>query len=165
MSGEDNKAVVRRFVEEVQVKGNLAVIDELFSADYIDHSGLAGSEDLEATKRFFQMFAGAFADQAVTIDDQIAEGDKVVTRKVLHGTHVGSFMGIPPTGKRLTVQVIDIFRVSEGKIAEHWAITDRFGMMQQLGMMPAPGGPGGPGGGPGGPGGGGPGGPGGLSAG
>jgi steroid delta-isomerase-like uncharacterized protein len=85
------------------------------------------------------MFRSAFPDLQVTIHDQIAEGDTVVTRKTYHGTQLGAFMGLPPSGKQMTVEVIDIFRIADMKITEHWVVGDELGMLQQLGALPAPG--------------------------
>lgn len=139
MSTEANKALIRRFVEEVQGKGNLAVIDEIFARDYADHGfGNAEVSDLEAAKKFLGMAVAAFPDMTVTIHDQVAEGDKVVTRKTLTGTHQGAFMGVPATGRRVSMYVIDIFRVVNGKIVEHWASMDRLDIMQQIGVIPPP---------------------------
>ena len=138
MSTVENKAIVRRFVDEVQNRHDLGALDELFSPDFVDHSGISPSPGLEGTKQFFTMFFTAFPDIQATIHDQIAEGSKVVTRKTFHGTHQGEFMGIPPTGKRVAIDVIDIFRISDGKITAHWAVADMLGLMQQLGVVPPP---------------------------
>jgi steroid delta-isomerase-like uncharacterized protein len=85
------------------------------------------------------MFCAAFPDLQVTIHDQIAEGNTVVTRKTYQGTQLGAFMGLPPSGKRMSVEVIDILRIVDGKITEHWVVGDELGMLQQLGALPAPG--------------------------
>jgi predicted ester cyclase len=81
----------------------------------------------------------AFPDMRAEIHDQVAEGDKVVTRKTFYGTQQGEFMGIPPTGKKVAFDVIDIFRIADGRILEHWFAGDMLGLMQQLGAVPAPG--------------------------
>ena len=86
----------------------------------------------------FDGFRRAFPDFRATILDQIAEGDKVVTRKVFHGTHEGELMGIPPTGREVEIQVIDIVRLADGRIVEHRNVVDRLGLLQQLGALPAP---------------------------
>jgi predicted ester cyclase len=85
------------------------------------------------------MFREAFPDSYFTVEDMIAEGDKVVTRKTFHGTHEGEFIGIPPSGKTVTIELIDIVRISEGMVVEHWFIGDNLGMMRQLGAIPLPG--------------------------
>ncbi len=122
MDLEENKAVVRRFVEEVQSQHRLDLVDELFDPDYIDHAVPLGMPPAQGTayfKRFFTMMLQALPDAHAIIHDQIAEGDKVTTRKTFHGTHQGEFMGIPPTGKEVELLVIDIFRVTGGKLSEH----------------------------------------------
>lgn len=139
MSAEENKVIVRRFVDEVQNRHDIGVLDELCSPDFIDHSGISISPTLDGTKQFFTMMFTAFPNIRATIHDQVAEGDKVVTRKTFHGTHQGEFLGIPPTGKHIALDVIDIFRIAGGKITEHWAVADMLGLMQQLGVVSAPG--------------------------
>jgi len=141
MSTEQNKALVRRLMEEVFDRGNISLIDELFAPDFVEHEELppgipAGSEGV---KQMSTMFRSAFPDFKATIDDMIAEGDKVVVRGTWSGTHKGEFMGIPPTGKRVSFGVIDIVRIAGGKFVEHWGQMDNMGLMQQLGLIPAPG--------------------------
>jgi steroid delta-isomerase-like uncharacterized protein len=137
MSAEENKAIVRRFVDEVQSGGNINVIDELCSPDFINHSAPPGMPaDCEGVKLVTAMFRQAFPDSYFTVEDMIAEGDKVATRKTFHGTHEGEFMGIPPTGQRVSISLIDIVRVADGRVVEHWSIGDNLGMMQQLGVIP-----------------------------
>jgi steroid delta-isomerase-like uncharacterized protein len=139
MSTEKSKSVVLRFVEEVQNQHDISAMDELFSPDFVDHSGISALPNLDGTKQFFTMFFTAFPDIQVTIHDQCVEGDKVWVRKTFHGTHQGEFMGIPPTNKPVEINVIDIHCVVEGKITEHWAVADMLGLMQQLGVIPPPG--------------------------
>ncbi len=140
MSTEENKAVVTRFVEEVQSHHKLELVDQLFDPSYNDHaSGPGIVPGIEGFKQFFGMMLLAFPDLHATIHDQIAEGDKVVTRKTFEATHKGDFRGVPPTGKQIDLSVIDIFRIADGKIAEHWMQADMLGMMQQLGIIPPPG--------------------------
>jgi steroid delta-isomerase-like uncharacterized protein len=136
---EENKALDRRIFEAVSNK-NLAALDELMAPDMVDHElppGLPPGRD--GTKAFLGMFISAFPDIKVTIEDQIAEGDKVVTRWTATGTHTGELMGIPATGKQVTMMGIDITRFSGGKNVEHWGQFDQMGMMQQLGVVPPPG--------------------------
>ena len=140
MSTEENKAVVRRFVEEVQSHHKLELVDQLFDPSYNDHASFQGSvPGIEGFKQLFGMMLRAFPDLHATIHDQIAEGDKVVTRKTFEGTHKGDYMGVPPTGKQVKLGIIDIFRVVDGRIVEHWMQADSDGLMQQLGMIPPPG--------------------------
>ena len=140
MSLEDNKALVHRFVDEVQSGGNTDLIDEICSAEFVNHSAPPGlPADREGIKILTTMFRGAFPDSYFTVEDMIAEGDKVVTRKTFHGTHEGEFMGIPPSGRTVNVSLIDVVRISDGRVVEHWSVGDNLGMMQQLGVIPKPG--------------------------
>jgi steroid delta-isomerase-like uncharacterized protein len=138
---EENKAVVRRWVEEGQNQHRLEVMDEIFAPHIVNHDapgGLPSPEGVEGIRQFFGMIFAAFPDFHAMIHDQVAEEDKVVTRKTVSGTHQGDFMGIPPTGKHMEVPVIDIFRVVDGKCTDHWSVVDQLGMMQQLGLVPPP---------------------------
>ena len=141
MSSETNKTVSRRFFEEVFSKGKLTVADEIIVKDQVN-SGPANppglQPGLEGTKQLVTMYRNAFPDVHFTIDEQIAEGDKVMTRWTAHGTHQGELAGIPATGKSSTVTGIVVDRLVNGKIAESWGIFDEFGMMQQLGVIPTP---------------------------
>ena len=138
MSLEENKALIRRFVEEVQCQHNLAALDELLSPDFVDHSGMTDPPTLGGSRQFFSMMFAAFPDMHFVIRQQIAEGDKVLTHKTLQATQLGPFMGIPATGKAVAVDIMDIFTVAGGKITEHWTVGDMLGMMQQLGVVPGP---------------------------
>ncbi len=142
MSTEENKALSRRLIEEVWNQGNLAVIDELTAPNYVDHDPTRPIHGPEGMKQFVSMYLTAYPDTHFTIEDQIAEGDRVVTRWTARGTHKGPLMGIPPTGKQVTVAGISIDRVVNGKLVEDWSSYDALGMMQQLGVVPAPGQPG-----------------------
>jgi predicted ester cyclase len=134
VSTEENKALVRRFVDEVQSKGNTDLIDEICSAEFVNHSTPPGlPPDREGIKIVTAMFRAAFPDSYFTVEDMMAEGDKVATRKTFHGTHEGEFMGIPPTGRRVSMGLIDIVRIVDGRVVEHWSMGDNLGMMQQLG--------------------------------
>ena len=140
MSVEENKAIDRRFTEELFNKGNLAVVDELVATNFVDHSGFPGvTPDREGYKQFATISRTALPDFHTTIEDIIAEGDKVVQRFTARGTHKGEFMGIPPTGKQVTVAGIAIHRITDGKIVENWVNMDMLGMMVQLGVVPPPG--------------------------
>jgi predicted ester cyclase len=137
MSLQENKALVRRFVEEMQNQHDLAALDEFFSPDFVDHGGMANPPNLEGAKSFFVMWFAAFPDQRFTIQRQLAEGDKVMTHKTFQATHLGPFMGIPATGKPVTFDLIDIFTVAGGMLTEHWLVADFHSLMQQLGAPPA----------------------------
>jgi steroid delta-isomerase-like uncharacterized protein len=141
MSTEANKAIARRFLVEIFGQGKLAVADEIIAPDHVN----AGPGTLpglppgsEGTKLFVTAYRNAFPDVRFTIDEQIAEGDKVVTRWTAHGTHKGELAGIPATGKSATVTGMGVDRIVNGKIVESWGLFDQFGMLQQLGVMPTP---------------------------
>ncbi|MBM3134581.1 MAG: ester cyclase [Chloroflexi bacterium] len=137
MSTEENKAIVRRWVEECYNKGNLAVADELIATNYVNHSAPLGqAPGREGEKQYATMIRSAYPDFHMAIEDQIAEGDKVVTRYTARGTHKGEFMGIPPTGKEITVTGIHIHRIAGGKVVEGWSEFDQLGALQQLGVVP-----------------------------
>jgi steroid delta-isomerase-like uncharacterized protein len=140
MSAEENKATVRRFVDEVQSGGNIDAIDELCSPEFVNHSAPPGvPSNCEGVKLVTAMFRQAFPDSYFTVEEMVAEGDKVATRKTFHGTHQGEFMGIPPTGQQVSIGLIDIVRIADGQVVEHWSMGDNLGMMQQLGVIPQPG--------------------------
>jgi steroid delta-isomerase-like uncharacterized protein len=140
---EENKATLRRVNDEVFSQGNLDLVDDLFAPNYVLHDpGIPGGE-LRGTESFKQqwvsMFRTAFPDLQLSVEDQVAEGDKVVTRYTGRGTHQGELMGIPPTNNEVVVSGIIISRVSGGRIEEEWNSFDALGMMQQLGVIPEPG--------------------------
>jgi steroid delta-isomerase-like uncharacterized protein len=141
MSTEENKALARREIEEIfSAKGSLDAAEEIYAPNYISHQP-AGAEDihgLEAIKQFAAGVREAFPDTEITIEDQIAEGDKVVTRFTSRGTHQGELWGIPATGREVEVTSVSTNRIEGGKIAEHWTSADRLGMMQQLGVIEQP---------------------------
>jgi len=140
MSTEDNKAVVRRFYEEVMNQKKRAVLDEVFDLNVVDHFAPPGTPGgLEGARQTLGMFLTAFPDLHFTVEDLIAEGDKVVARATLSGTQQGTFMGIPATGKHVTIRGIEINRFEGGKSVEHWVEMDTLGLMQQLGVIPSPG--------------------------
>ncbi len=138
MSAEENKAIVRRFWG-VWEEGNIDLVDELLAPDYINHTPASPDQPTgpEGVKGVVAMFRSAIPDLRVIVEDMIAEGDKVAVRYTLEGTHEGELFGVPPTGRRLSIKSISVERVSDGKIREHWRVTDSLDMMQQLGMIPA----------------------------
>ncbi len=136
MSTEANKAIVHRYYTEVLNQRNVAVLDELFSSTFVSHISVGPDISLEPYKQAVAMSHTAFPDLSVTVQDQIAEADKVMTRWVAHGTHQGSFAGIPATGRPVTVTAIHIHRVEHGKIVEHWEAINMLGVLQQLGVIP-----------------------------
>ena len=140
MSIEENKALVRRCIEDVFNKKNITSLDEFLAPNVVHHSLPPGvPQDREGFKQFVSMVLAAFPDFHITVEDMIAEGDKVVARATTGGTHKGEFIGIPPTGKQATWTEIFIWRIDGGKAVEMWAELDQLGMMHQLGVMPPPG--------------------------
>lgn len=141
MSTDTNKAVSRRFLKEIFSQGKLAVADEIIASDHVN-GGPGALPGLppgpEGSKQLVMVYRNAFPDVQFTIDEQIAEGDKVVTRWTAHGTHKGELAGIPPTGKSATVTGMGVDRIVNGKIVESWGLFDQFGMLQQLGAIPTP---------------------------
>ena len=139
MSTENDKALVRRATEEAINRGNLALLDELVSSDFVLHDPnypqpVRGAEGL---KQYFQTFRSAFPDLHFTIEDIIGEGDTVAVRQTGRGTHQGELFGIPPTGKQVTVTAMIFHRFVNGKPVENWVNSDSMGMLQQLGVIPA----------------------------
>jgi steroid delta-isomerase-like uncharacterized protein len=139
MTTEQNKATFRRMVEEVFNKGNIGLVDELLTPDFVEREGLPPGfpDGREGVKQLTLMLRSAFPDFKATIEDMLADGDKVVVRMTWTGTQKGEFMGIPATGKRVSFGVIDIVRFSGSKFAEHWGLMDRSSLMEQLGAVPA----------------------------
>ena len=135
---EQNKAAVRRWLENGFNRQNLDEFDQYFSPELVNH-GLPPNlpPDLEGTKMFASAFLAAFPNIQVAVEDLVAEGDKVVTRWSARGTHQGELMGIPPTGKDVLMTGIATDRFEGGKSVEHWEIVDQLGLMQQLGVIPA----------------------------
>ena len=137
MSTEENKENARRAVEEVMNKGNLSLANELIATDYAGHSpGLPDFKGPEGFRQYMTMMRTAFPDIHLTIEDTVAEGDKVVMRYTGRGTHKGDLMGIAPTGKQITITGMVISRHVGGKQVEAWVAMDQLGMMQQLGVIP-----------------------------
>jgi len=141
MLEEENKANTRRFYEEVWSKGNLDVADEFSAENFVDHNPVDPNlpSGIEGFKQMVPMFRTAFPDIQFTIEDMIAEGDKVVSRLTIRATHKGEFMGIPPTGKQASITGIDIVRIVGGKMVERWGEVDMLRLMQEIGGVPPPG--------------------------
>lgn len=138
---EQNKMIEVRLIEEVWNRGNFAVVDKLIAGDYLGHSSTPdGETDGPAGyKRYYSRLREVFPDLHVTVEDQVAEGDKVVTRWIARGTHKGELQGIPPTGKHGAITGITIDRIANGKVVESWTNADHLSMMRLLGAVPAPG--------------------------
>lgn len=136
---KQNKTIARKVFEDIQSQRNVALIDEIVAGDYVGHTPPSDIHGPEGAKQFEAMLHEAFPDMQVTVEDQIAEGDKVVTRWTCRGTHRGEFQGMPPTGKRMTMSGMTIFRIANGKLVEGWNNPDLLGVLQQLGAVPSPG--------------------------
>src|SRR5262245_22205815 len=135
MSAEENKAVIRRFIEEVFNQRNIDAVDTYMAADYVDHVVPPGVPPTrEGFKQFIGMFLAAFPDFHYTIEDELAEGDKVVSRLSARGTQQGELLGMPATGKHATWNEIHIGRMVGAKLVEHWGTIDQLSMLQQLGV-------------------------------
>lgn len=136
MSAEENKAVIRRAYEELWNERNVEVVDELVTEDFLNHAAPPDRQrGRQGLKDVVRMFEGAFPDFRYEVEDVICEGEKVAVRDVFRGTHQGNFMGIPATGNRVTMEAIHIYRLREGKLAEHWVARDDLGMLRQLGVV------------------------------
>jgi steroid delta-isomerase-like uncharacterized protein len=137
MSSEQNKTIVRRLLEEPW-QGNLRVVDELVDGNYVgyDPSIPEPLRGPDGFKEFVSTYRAAYSDARITVDDQIAEGDRVATRWTGRGMHDGDLMGVAPTGKQVTVSGLTLSRLANGKVIEAHTNWDTFGMMQQLGVVP-----------------------------
>ena len=135
---EAAKAVVRRNTEEVQGGGNFEVFEELFADDFLDHTPPPGrTPDKDGARQLYKILRTAFPDFHADIHWQLADGDRVTTYKTYHGTHRGEFLGVAPTGRQIQFETVDVMRVRNGKITEHWGVANLFSLMQQLGAWPA----------------------------
>ena len=124
-------------MDEVFNKGNMKVMDELLSSNVVEHNPFPGQgPGFEGFKKGLTELRQAFPDLHMTVDDMLADGDKVIIRSTMTGTHKGAFMNMPATGKQIKVEAIDIVRIKDGKAVEHWGVTDTMTMMQQLGVVP-----------------------------
>ena len=135
---EENKALARRWAEDVINQRNLDAVDEIYASDFVGHDP-AMPEDtrgVEGAREFYSMYQSAIPDAEITIEDQVAEGDKVVTRWTGRGTHQGELMGVSPSGNRVEVPGITISRIEGGKVVEEWDVYDALGMMQAIGAVP-----------------------------
>jgi steroid delta-isomerase-like uncharacterized protein len=130
---------VYRLVEQLVNKGDLAVVDEMFAANFVNHSTATGTTpDREGIKQLIAMFRSAFPDYHNDIEDMIAEGDRVAVHVMCRGTHRAEFMGIAPTGRSVEFSAVSIFRFAGGKVVERWNNTDNLGLLRQLGVVLPP---------------------------
>ena len=143
MGTQENGAVFQRVIDELVNKGNIGIVDELFTPDFVEHSGLPSpmaASGCEAVKQTFRVVRAAFPDLRAEVRQVVAQGEYVVVYMTWHGTQTGEFVGIPPTGKSVSFDVFDLVRVVDGKMAEHWGLTDQLALLQQLGAVSLPGG-------------------------
>lgn len=135
---EANKALIRRLFDEVLNGSDADAVDEIISAEYVEHAALAGQDagGPEGVKQRLAILRGAFPDMHWELEDLIAEERKAVARWRMEATNEGEFMGMAPTGKSVSVTGIDVYRISNGRVEEHWHEMDGFGLMQQLGALP-----------------------------
>ena len=140
MSAEENKRVVRRFVEEVMNGGDLEAADELIAPDHVNHDPTAPEvlPGPEGIKELIGMYRSAFPDIHFTTGEMICEGDTVAHRWTFTGTHRGEMVGVGPTGRRVEVSGVEMNRVENGKISAFWTVSDALGLMRQLGLTPQP---------------------------
>jgi steroid delta-isomerase-like uncharacterized protein len=140
MSAEQNIEIFRRAVDEGFNRGNLAEFDQIVAADLTEHAELPPGlpSGREGVKGLITALRSAFPDLKYTIEDITADHDKVWARLTARGTNTGSFMGAPPTGKPVRVEVIEVARIADGKLIEHWAVADNLGMLKQLGVVSLP---------------------------
>ena len=139
MLADDNVAKARRFMDEVFNKGSMKAADEFMSASFVEHDPFPGQgPGVEGFKQGVSAIREAFPDLRTVIDDIFADGEKVVIRSTMKGSHRGTFMNMPASGKQIDVKGIDIVRMSNGKAVEHWGLFDSLTMMQQMGAIPTP---------------------------
>jgi len=137
MTTEENKAIARRWGEEVWRKRNLAAIDELLAADFVFNYAPPGvAPDREGYKQTVNEYFVGFPDIQFTTEDMVAEGDEVAVHWMARGTHKGDFWGVTPTGKQVTMRGISIIRIVGGKLVEEWGYMNALDLMQQLGAFP-----------------------------
>lgn len=141
MSLEDNKTIVRAVIEEAWNKGNIAMLDTLIAADYVDHDNtIPGPDDVPArehAKQSVAAYRAAFPDLRMSVEAMAGEGDIVVTRWTATGTHNGPLLGVAPTGRRVSVTGMFMDRIAQGQMAESWASWDTLGLLRQLGVAPS----------------------------
>lgn len=136
MTTRDNKSVYRAFIEEVANRGNFAAADELLADDVVEYENLPEGlpPNGDGIRQLFRMLRIAFPDLNITIEDLLSDGNKVIARVTLRGTHRGELLGLAPTGRKVAYEAIDISRIVDGRLVEHWGIPDYLTMFRQLGI-------------------------------
>lgn len=136
---DENKDLIRRYYEETEKTKDAALVDEYCTHDYVNHTAPPGfDDDREGAKQLYEMYFNAFPDHRTTIEDVMGEDDRVALRWTIHATHQGALMGVPATGNEVEITGIYLARIDDGRIAESWERTDLLGLMQQIGVAPAP---------------------------
>lgn len=139
-----NFTIVKRFVEELWNGRNLGVADEIFANNCVTHQLRSGSpvtsapRDPETIKQHVREWLQAFPDLTFSVEQMVASGDRVASHLTMQGTQTGTWMGIAPSGKQISIQMMTIHRIEAGKIVEDWVLVDSFGLFQQLGLVPDP---------------------------
>ncbi len=136
---ESNKALVRRFIDEIFVKGDPGAVDRLVAADFVPHTWPYTGDGRADLRQAMERVSKGLADAEFVVEDLVAEGDLVAARVTASATQVGEFMGLPPSGRRYTIGEIHLFRIRGGQVVEHWHQFDQMGLMRQLGAMPGAG--------------------------
>lgn len=132
------KQIVRRNTEEVQSAGDFTAFDELFADDFVDHTPQPGiTADKEGVRQLYTGLRAAFPDLRAEIHWQTVDNDKVTTYKTYHGTHHGEFLGIPPTGRHIQFDTVDVFRVHNEQLTDHWGVANLLGVLIQLDALPS----------------------------
>jgi len=137
MGSQENKVIVRRFIDEIFVKGNADAATKLVTPDFTPHSWPTVPPGVDALKQAIKRVHAALSDVSMKIEDMIAEEDKVAVRLTAHGKHQGDFMGLAASGKEYTISETHIFHLQDGKISQHWRDADMLGLMRQLGAAPS----------------------------
>jgi steroid delta-isomerase-like uncharacterized protein len=132
---EQNKTLARRWFEDLFSRGNLDAANEILSAEFVDHLTHEDERGLEELKHYVSIYRSAFPDMQDSVEDIVAEGDKVVVRWTSSGTHQGEFMGVAPTGRHVTFTGMRLFRIADNKIVESWVNIDERGLQEQLGAV------------------------------
>jgi steroid delta-isomerase-like uncharacterized protein len=134
MTIEANKALVRRFIDEIFVGMSAEAVDELVTDDFTPHTGATAGPGKEPLRQAIERVSAGLADVSMSIEDIVAEGDRVAVRLISRATQVGPFMGLPPSGKAYSIEELHLFRIRDGKIAEHWHQADFLGLLAHLGI-------------------------------
>jgi steroid delta-isomerase-like uncharacterized protein len=135
MGAQESKVLVRRFIEEIFVKGNADAVDKLVTSNFTPHSWGSMPSGIEPLKDAVKRVHAGVSDVSMKIEDVIAEEDRIAVRLTARGRHTGEFMGLPPSGREYTISETHIFHLRDGKISEHWRDADMLGLMRQLGAV------------------------------